>query len=98
MDEIHWRSEKHFHGLGSQLNRADTELDAVFEDVVPAHLRTGKAVGHIEPQLTSRHLRVWFAPERCGCFSSAKLARERHHTGCRQRRQCYPAETTATQR
>src|SRR5437773_5903087 len=97
MDEVHRSSEKHFHGLGSQLNRADTELEAVFEDVVPAHLRTRKAVGHIEPQLNSRHLRVWFAPNRCGFFSSAKLARERHNTGCRQGRQCDPAELAAAQ-
>src|SRR5947208_10428981 len=97
MDEVPRSTEKHFHGLGSQLNRADPELEAVFEDVVPAHLRTGKAVGHIEPQLNSRHLRVWFAPDRCGCFSSAKLARERQDTGYRQSRQCDPAELAAAQ-
>src|SRR5437868_14163996 len=97
MDEVHRRSEKHFHGLGSQLNRADTELDAVFKDVVPAHLRTGKAVGHIEPQLNSRHLRVRFAPNRCGCFSSAKPARDGHNTDCWQSRQCDPPELATAQ-
>ena len=97
MDQVHRSSEKHFHGLGSQLNRADIELEAVFEDVVPAHLWTAEAVGHIEAQLNSGHLRVWFAPNCCGCFSSAKLPRDRHNTGCRQGRQCDPAELATIQ-
>src|SRR5690348_2039704 len=98
MDQVRLRSEKHFDGLGSQLNRADTELDAIFQDVVPAHLRTGEAIRHIETQLNSRHLRVWFATNNCGCFSRDNLARERHNTGYRQGRQCDPAELATSYR